>query len=229
MPNKSQRHIIAVKRMLLIAAVNSGHADDIVGMGMGGVWGDHAAGALEALTGHRSPRNAAAVKALRKMTKGKRRRRHYRAARRVQVALTQVGVTEHPGGSNSGKDVIKYQRATSLGGTGWPWCVAFVSWVVQTVNKRKWAYRGAGVFDMEHWLSARGKLRSPRRAARPGDIVTFNYGSGHTGIVIRQVGSAHIETVEGNTSSGEAGSQDDGGGVFRRIRPISAVRYFGRP
>ena len=35
-----------------------------------------------------------------------------------------------------------------------------------------------------------------------------------------------IVTDEGNTSSGNAGSQDNGGGSYRRLRRISDVRGF---
>ena len=36
-------------------------------------------------------------------------------------------------------------------------------------------------------------------------------------------------TIEGNTSSGNAGSQDNGGGVFRRKRPASVIVGCARP
>jgi hypothetical protein len=35
-----------------------------------------------------------------------------------------------------------------------------------------------------------------------------------------------VVTEEGNTSSGPGGSQDNGGGCFRRVRPLSAVHGF---
>lgn len=52
----------------------------------------------------------------------------------VRVALAEVGVTEVPLGSNSGPRVRQYQQATSLGGTGWPWCAAFVEWCWKRVG-----------------------------------------------------------------------------------------------
>jgi hypothetical protein len=44
------------------------------------------------------------------------------------IALSQVGTMEVPVGSNTGPMVKQYQAATDLGGTGWPWCAAFVEW-----------------------------------------------------------------------------------------------------
>lgn len=52
----------------------------------------------------------------------------------VKVALAEVGVTEVPMGSNTGPRVRQYQAATDLGGTGWPWCSAFVEWCWKRVG-----------------------------------------------------------------------------------------------
>ena len=53
----------------------------------------------------------------------------------ARIAETQVGVQEH-GGNNRGPQVQAYQSATNLAGTGWPWCAAFVCWVVwQAIQK----------------------------------------------------------------------------------------------
>lgn len=44
---------------------------------------------------------------------------------------------------------------------------------------------------------------------------------GHIGIFARQESGGRLTTIEGNTSSGNRGSQRDGGGVYRRTRSIN--------
>jgi hypothetical protein len=70
----------------------------------------------------------------------------------------------------------------------------------------------------------------PVAQGKPGDQVLFHFGQGHTGILesIDPV-KRTVTCIEGNTSQGVKGSQDDGGGVFRRTRPWSDVSGCGRP
>jgi hypothetical protein len=49
-------------------------------------------------------------------------------AARVALAELARGVVETPPGSNTSPRIREYQAATTLGGTGWPWCSAFVVW-----------------------------------------------------------------------------------------------------
>ncbi len=46
----------------------------------------------------------------------------------LQVAETQVGVTEQPPGSNDGPQIAQYRTATQGAYAGAPWCAYFVSW-----------------------------------------------------------------------------------------------------
>lgn len=50
--------------------------------------------------------------------------------RAARVALAELGrnVVETPPGSNTSPRIRQYQAATTLGGTGWPWCSAFLIW-----------------------------------------------------------------------------------------------------
>jgi len=138
------------------------------------------------------------------------------------------GVREK-GGNNRGPDVEKYQRATWLSGTGWPWCMAFVVWCFRQAGYD--IRRTAGVEDFDTWARSEGtQVDRPLR----GDVVLFDLdGDGkyddHTGFVVRCLsiriaGSWLLRTVEGNTSSGEAGSQSDGDGVFVRTRLVRKSR-----
>jgi hypothetical protein len=67
--------------------------------------------------------------------------------------------------------------------------------------------------------------------AQPGDLVMMNFPGGdprvdHVGMVRKAPAGGSVETVEGNTSL--AGSQDNGGGVFFKNRPLSNVSAFIR-
>jgi hypothetical protein len=64
--------------------------------------------------------------------------------------------------------------------------------------------------------------------------VFFDFPDSHTGIqhvgfVERVRADGTLVTIEGNTSSGTSGSQDNGGGVYRRTRPPAYVVGYGRP
>ena len=64
------------------------------------------------------------------------------------------------------------------------------------------------------------------KGPQPGDIAIFTFG--HTGIVERALPGS-VMCIEGNTSPGQSGSQDNGGGVYRRQRNLALVRAFIRP
>jgi hypothetical protein len=59
--------------------------------------------------------------------------------------------------------------------------------------------------------------------------VYYNIGSGHTAIIEKDNGDGTVTSIEGNTSSGTSGSQDNGGGVYRRIRSKSLIKTLMRP
>ena len=146
----------------------------------------------------------------------------------LRVAGSHVGYVEGP-----------RDNETTFGArTGYnfqPWCGSFTDCVlidagqlgepssVYTPNGAN-AYRRLG-----RWVDRNGP-------AQPGDIVYFDWqggtGSGgvdHVGIVTGVRRDGQIETIEGNTSPSNAGSQSNGGGVYRRVRPRSVIAGFGRP
>lgn len=144
----------------------------------------------------------------------------------LQIALSQVGVTESPAGSNSGTKVREYQAATSLGGTGWPWCAAFVNWCFLKAGKPlNELGRSASVAIVAANARARGWTVS---TPRPGDIVCYDWDGGapdHIGIVKQVQSSTQFVAVEGNTS---LSNQSNGGEVMERIRWTSQVECFIR-
>ena len=82
----------------------------------------------------------------------------------VDIAAAKIGTKEKT--RNSGKQIIEFQRATNLEGTGWPWCAAFMCWcirewgkdpeVLKALNKtpaqfEKWRPKTAAAFGFEDW------------------------------------------------------------------------------
>ncbi|MFD4141573.1 peptidoglycan-binding protein [Streptomyces sp. NPDC058572] len=115
-----------------------------------------------------------------------------------------------------------------------PWCDMAVSlWAANSGNASvvgKFAYCPSHV----NWFRARGQWVAKNATVRRGDIVFYSWDGGpladHVGIVTEDSPAGHdIKTIEGNTSSGNAGSQGNGDGCYRRTRTRSQVLGFGRP
>lgn len=143
----------------------------------------------------------------------------------IDWALTQIGVTENPAGSNR----VRYWDDISMHGLqGQPWCAAFVLAGLKAtgtppVTKSVWVPTIRADYQANHKLHGVAD-------AQPGDQVLYKFGKGHTGILVSIDPTGHTLTaIEGNTSSDNHGSQDNGGGVFLRPRPTSAAWGFGRP
>lgn len=108
-----------------------------------------------------------------------------------------------------------------------PYCAAWLSFVFfecgapQPASCSKgYAYTPAGAA----WFQKQGRWG---QAPQPGAHVFFRFGGPrihHVGLVVG-VGPGCIDTVEANTSQGAAGSQRDGGGVWRRRRAAGIVGY----
>lgn len=125
----------------------------------------------------------------------------------LRIAAGEIGNTERPSNSNR----TKYGAWYGLDGN--PWCMMFVQWCFAQAGTPL-PHRTASCSDMLSWYR---KHRPERVSAvpKPGDIVIYTFG--HTGIV-ESAGANTVTAIEGNTSAGEAGSQSNGGGVFRRTR-----------
>lgn len=62
-----------------------------------------------------------------------------------------------------------------------------------------------------------------------GDILIWKKGTtitGHVAFIYRVIKKYLYETIEGNTSSGDKGSQSNGDGVYKRIRKYNKWSYF---
>ena len=146
----------------------------------------------------------------------------------INIAKKYVGVCEDP--PNSNKVVFNtkfYGREVS--GVNYPWCCAFI-WCVFNeagINIK----RTASCMMLGDWFKQEGKYHKDN--PQVGDIVFFKFpGSSrwtnHVGLVIEVNGNT-LTTIEGNTSSDNKGSQNNGGMVAIRTRKInSSVVGFGR-
>jgi hypothetical protein len=134
----------------------------------------------------------------------------------VRFGRAHVGVTERPPGSNSGPQITAWLRAVEVGPA--PWCGAFVNACLQAAG-----------FPAQPWLRYCPWIEARARAgedgwswhaigdARPGDLVLYGIREAvHVGLYV-----GRGVTVEGNTSSDNRGSQDNGGGVFLRRRNLT--------
>lgn len=154
------------------------------------------------------------------------------ATKIVELARKEIGV-EEVDGSNCGQRVNEYKAATWLQpDLAWPWCAAFVCWLVreamnETGVKQTAGFkrpRTAGAWDFENWSKNQDNttwtLKPHNGDIQPGDIVIFTFS--HIGIAISApFPDGTVHTIEGNTD--ERGSRE-GGGVFRKTRKLSQIR-----
>ncbi len=136
----------------------------------------------------------------------------------LNIACGQLGVTESPAGSNR----TKYGKWMGLDGQ--PWCMSFVQWCFHQAGTPL-PHRTGSCSALLNWYQ-KNRPECVVKDPQPGDIAIFTFG--HTGIVERALPGS-VMCIEGNTSHGQSGSQDNGGGVYRRQRNLALVRAFIRP
>lgn len=148
------------------------------------------------------------------------------AQRTLAIALTQLGVTEAPKGSNGGPEVSRYLSSVGLK-PGFSWCMAFVYWSVQQacneLQQKNPLVKTAGVMDQVRRTNLR-MIPARSSGVKPGDIfiMEFAHGLGHTGFV-ESVSPGIVHTIEGNTN--DDGSRE-GYEVARRQRSITTIKCF---
>lgn len=137
----------------------------------------------------------------------------------LDLARQDIGYTETP--------VNKTKYGKWYGMDGQPWCVMCVQyWYAKAGYPLP--VKTASSSALSNWY----KKNEPDKVVstlEPMDIVYLRLGSGHTAMVEKDNGDGTFTTIEGNTSSGNAGSQDDGGGVYRRVRKKSQIITIMRP
>jgi len=162
----------------------------------------------------------------------------------VDIAQSQVGKREE-GGNNLGPAIVEYQQSTWLLPGSWPWCAAFVSWVLQqwldssdvliylrysdSYAAQKFRCRDASAFGWLKWAKDKHlTILSENDLAKKGDLVVFDFS--HIGIVRedqKSVKSA-IKTIEGNTNGKGERDSEAGDGVWNKTRAASLTRNYIR-
>jgi len=150
---------------------------------------------------------------------------------------THRGITENPWGSNfdTRADGIRAaQRRCANGGT-WldrsPWCGEWQFSALKAAGVKGITSRIASVGLIEDDARAgrngfRGWTTDYRRAQRGDLAVMFGRGVHVEGVRRILPKAGVVITDGGNTSSGNAGSQSNGGGSYRRVRKLSDVHGY---
>lgn len=163
----------------------------------------------------------------------------------VMLGWAAAGLKENPADSNRVPDLQALAKALGLApwyqAMGWPWCAFSANLAALKVGGQTATaglrlgrfnalYCPAILTAAEH--GDHGMKVVPASLARRGDLVLFDWQhdgtSDHIGRITAAPAGGSVATVEGNTSSGPGGSQSNGGGVYRRIRPLTDVRAFIR-
>lgn len=148
-------------------------------------------------------------------------------ARAVAWAQSHVGVTETPSGSNWGHPVQDWLNEAGYSEPE-PWCQAFADQVAKAGNPSlNPAWFGGYTVSVVN-MAARGErgLKSTNLSRiQPGDWVYFDWGQGiaHVGMFLRHNPDGTVQTIEGNTSFDDGGSQSNGGCVAHKVRNRSLI------
>lgn len=151
------------------------------------------------------------------------------ASKVIATARTDLGETENPAGSNRQKFGAWY------GINGVPWCV----------QAQAYWFNKAGEFDafmggektascgiLLNWHKAHGNV-VPNDQIQAGDLLILNFSgtkaTQHIGLALGPAKHGIVQTIEGNTSPGEEGSQDAGGCVALKNRRVGLVVATIRP
>lgn len=136
-------------------------------------------------------------------------------------------------GSKYGRWYAK-KHGAYYGTSGVPFCAMGASWCATDEEKQS-VLPGGDFAYVPYGINAaarEGRLVEPMTQAAPGDLVCFDWDddgiADHVGIVEANYGG-WLQTIEFNTSSGAAGSQSNGGGVWRRTRVWGSACAVIRP
>lgn len=147
----------------------------------------------------------------------------------IAEATKDLGYTESPAGSNKTKFGAWY------GLNGYPWCVMALAYWFDIAGERSAFFGGgktASCGTLLSWYQQMGQT-VPVAEVRAGDIVILNFSgtkdTQHCGLVIDKLSNGYIATIEGNTTPGLEGSQDNGGSVAKKYRRPSQVVGVCRP
>ena len=158
----------------------------------------------------------------------------------MRLAIMQDDYRESPAGSNRTK------FGAWFGLNGEPWCAEYVCWCgahAPGSNPIALSANAAGIQDLTvsqkggKWIMRKTGSRDVKKKGATkvafGDIVSFDFGIGdrirrHTGFALGHAGDSYM-CIEGNTSAGSSGSQDNGGMVATKTRRYPLICSIVRP
>lgn len=154
------------------------------------------------------------------------------ADRVIELARSQIGVTEYPPNSNNViYNTFYYGHPVQDNvpkGSKYPWCVTFIQWLYK--SEPTLIMKTASCSTLLNWCKKNGMIVDKPQI---GDLCFMKfdddprYPAGHIGIVDKAKGAKDVYNIEGNTS--EKGSQDNGGAVLRKHRTGKCIVAFARP
>lgn len=155
----------------------------------------------------------------------------------IEMAEQQLGITELPAGSNKVKfNDWYYEEGHSYfrDSSPYAWCGTFCSYVYYFGGFPMPAIDTIlGVHYVPTLYNKAKALKWVTKEPQQGDLVLFDFINDgktfaqHIGIFYSWIEKNKSFTcIEGNTSSNDAGSQSNGGGVYKRTRNINQVVQF---
>ena len=155
----------------------------------------------------------------------------------IDIAKKDLGYTESPANSN------KTKYGEWYGVNGVPWCVQALAYWFNQAGERMAFFGGgktASCSILLRWYREQG-LTVPVEEVQVGDIVLLNFHGKsdpeHCGLVVETPKivldwlspQLWFKTIEGNTTPGEEGSQNNGGCVALKTRYPSQIVAVCRP
>lgn len=136
----------------------------------------------------------------------------------ILLAESDLGYTESPPNSN----MTKFGKWYGL--NGYPWCVMALAYWFNKAGEAMAFFGGARTAScgtLLRFYREQGQT-VPASQVQVGDIVILNFSgttdTEHCGLVVAVHADGSITTIEGNTTPGLEGSQDNGGSVARKRR-----------
>jgi hypothetical protein len=135
-----------------------------------------------------------------------------------------IGVTEWPPGSNNNPFAQPAGHAN-----GRFWCATYVVACARDAGLKLPSESAATITMADAFRRAGRWCHDPQ----PGDLGFVDFPNHNATkiehvLVVTAVDGDRVHSIEGNTSSGDDGSQDNGGGVYEKVRPRKWVVGFGR-
>ena len=162
--------------------------------------------------------------------------------RALELALRRVGLKESPAQSNKVPELQRMARDLNvqpwIAAMGYPWCAEFFFLMYLAAGSRTAAvalrqYLFNGLYTvaiLELAMTGKYGMRVVGWSEiEPGDGLLINFIGGdprvdHHAMARARARGDEIDTVEGNTTSGNSGDQANGGMVAQRTRTKSLVR-----